>query len=60
MAEIVMQDLEKNILKTLNFPTLFYYRYVDDIVFTAHDNIVNYILDAFNNYHQKDFRFRSD
>jgi len=38
MAEIVMQDLEDNILKTLNLFTLFYYRYVDDIVFAAQDN----------------------
>jgi len=48
-----MQDLEDSILKTLNLPTLFYYRYVDDIVFVTQDNDVNYILDAFNNYYQK-------
>jgi len=58
MAEIVMQDLE-NIFKTLNLLTLFYYRYVDDIVFAAQDNNVNYILDAFNNYHQK-LKFTSE
>jgi len=57
MAEIVMQDLEDNILKTLNLFTLFYYRYVDDIVFAAQDNDVNYILD--NNYHQK-LKFTSE
>jgi len=56
MAEIVMQDLE-NIFKTLNLLTLFYYRYVDDIVFAAQDNDVNYILD--NNYHQK-LKFTSE
>jgi len=59
VAEIVMQDLEENVLKTLNLSLLFYHRYVDDIVFAIQDNNVNYILDAFNNYHRK-LKFTSE
>jgi len=33
-----MQDLEENVLKALDLPMLFYYRYVDDIVFAAQEN----------------------
>jgi len=54
-----MQDLEENVLKTLNLLMLFYHRYVDDIVFATQDNNVNYILDAFNNYHRK-LKFTSE
>jgi len=32
IAEIVMQDLEEYVLKSLNLSVLFYYQYVDDIV----------------------------
>jgi len=59
IAEIVMQDLEENVLRTLNLPTLFYYRYVDDIVFAARDNDINQMLAAFNNYHPR-LKFTSE
>jgi len=59
IAEIVMQDLEEYVLKSLNFPVLFYCRYVDDIVFAAQDNDMNHFLAAFNNYHPK-LKFTSE
>jgi len=50
---------EKSVLKSLNLLVLFYYRYVDDIVFAAQDNDINHFLDAFNNYHPK-LKFTSE
>jgi len=53
IADIVMQDLETNVLNSINIHLPFYYRYVDDIVFATQDTKVNYILETFNNYHQR-------
>jgi len=54
-----MQDLEESVLKAWGLFMLFYYPYVDDIVFADQENHINYFLDAFNNYHQK-LKFTSE
>jgi len=59
IAEIVMQDFGGERSQDFELPTLFYYQYVDDIVFAAQDNDVSYILNAFNDYHQK-LKFTSE
>jgi len=41
-----MQDLEENVLKSLNLSILFYYRYVDDIVFAAQDNDIRHLFEC--------------
>jgi len=53
LADLVMQDLESNVLNSINVQLPFYYRYVDDIIFATQDTNVSYILEAFNNYHQR-------
>jgi len=53
MQDVAMQDLENNVLNSINVKLPFYYRYVNDIVFATQDTIVSYILEAFNNYHQR-------
>jgi len=53
IADIVMQDLEKSVLDSLELETKFYYRYVDDIVMTVDKNDIPYILDSFNKYHER-------
>jgi len=53
IADIVMQDFETNVLNSINVQLPFYYRYVDDIVFATQDTNVSYILETFNNYHQR-------
>jgi len=50
--QMVLQDLEETIFKRI--PSLpFYFRYVDDILFTAHKNDVQVILLEFNSYHPR-------
>jgi len=53
LADIVMQDLELKAIKELNIRFPFYYRYVDDIVLLTPDNIVDDILNIFNNVHNR-------
>lgn len=53
-ADLVMEDLEVSCLYMLkeecNNSILFYYRYVDDLLFCAHADDVNNILSVFNSY----------
>jgi len=53
LADLVIQDLEKNIFQNLNTHIFFYYRYMDDIVLAASKNKINDILDSFNGYHER-------
>ena len=53
LADLVIQDLEKNIFQNLNTHISFYYRYVDDIVLAAAKDEINSILDSFNGYHER-------
>jgi len=53
ITDIVMQDLEKSVLNTIDMQLPFYYRYVDDIIFATHESSINSILEKFNNYHHR-------
>jgi len=53
IANLVMQDLEENILNNLNLQPVLYYRYVDDIIISAHKTEIENILSRFNGYHQR-------
>ena len=53
LADLVIQDLEKNIFQNLITHIPVYYRYVDDIVLAASKNKINDILDSFNAYHER-------
>ncbi|XP_011864472.1 PREDICTED: uncharacterized protein LOC105560198 [Vollenhovia emeryi] len=53
IADIVMQDLEENILNSLDIKPAIYYRYVDDIIMVAPVDRTNEILTKFNNYHNR-------
>jgi len=52
LADVVIQDLENDIFNTLTTHIPFYFRYVDDIVFAAPNNLITSILDSFNAYHE--------
>ena len=53
ISDIVMDDLEKECLSKLTFKLPFYFRYVDDIITAAPPDIIDTILNAFNNYNNK-------
>jgi len=53
LADLVIQDLEKNIFQNLSTHIPVYYRYVDDIVLAASKYKINDILDSFNAYHER-------
>jgi len=52
IAEIVLQDLEKNALGLLSIGIPFYHRYVDDIALTPRHKI-NEFLNTFNSLYSK-------
>jgi len=52
VADLTMRDLEKNVLNALNIRPLIYYRYVDNILLSAKEEIY-IILNKFNNYHHR-------
>ncbi|KYN42715.1 hypothetical protein ALC56_02844, partial [Trachymyrmex septentrionalis] len=55
LADVIIQDLECNIFKTLTTHILLYYRYiiVDDVIIVAPNDHINKILYSFNSYHEK-------
>jgi hypothetical protein len=53
LADIVMQDLEKKALNSLNFDVQFYYRYVDDIILSLPRTQKNILLEKFNDVHNR-------
>lgn len=53
IAGIVMQDLEKSILRKLPFNSSFYFRYVDNIILTAPPDYLDDLLLFFNNYNNR-------
>ncbi|XP_077273242.1 uncharacterized protein LOC143903487 [Temnothorax americanus] len=53
IADMVMQDLEETILESIGFNLPFYFRYVDDIIMSIPRDKAQYILDKFNNYHDR-------
>jgi hypothetical protein len=53
LADIVMQDLEKKAINSLNYELQFYYRYVDDIILSLPKAEVNSLLYTFNSVHDR-------
>lgn len=53
IAQLVLEDLEKNILSQLDFTPIFYKRYVDDCIVCLPIDKIEYILNKFNSYHPK-------
>jgi len=51
IADIVMQDLEGEVLATLDFDIPFYYRYVDDIVLAVPTSKIDLVFEKFNSVH---------
>lgn len=52
LADLVMEVLEQNVLRTLMFKPAFYFRYVDDILFTVPAQHLNETLTRFNNFNK--------
>jgi len=53
IADVVLQDLEKKVLDSINLRLPFYYRYVDDIILVASTNKIIEILNTFNSFHNR-------
>jgi len=53
LADIVMDDLEINCLKKLDFTVHTYYRYVDDIFLIIPDKKLDNVVTTFNDYHPR-------
>ena len=53
IADIVMQDLEEEIIKKLDFTVPLFYRYVDDTILFIPKDKINNIVDKFNKYHER-------
>lgn len=53
IANIVMEKIEEDILKSLHFQPLFYKRYVDDIIMCIPKHLIDFTLEKFNAYHPK-------
>ena len=49
-ADIVMQDLEQNVINSLDFYIHTYYRYVDDDFLIIAKDKIDYVLERFNAY----------
>jgi len=53
LADLMTQNMECSIFKTLTIHVPFYYRYVDDIIIAAPNKHINKILCSFNSYHER-------
>jgi len=53
ISDLVLQDLETQALKLLQFKIPIYYKYVDDILLAAHHSQFNDILKIFNSFHNR-------
>jgi len=53
IADIVMQDLEREVLETFEFEIPFYYRYVDDIVLAVPTSKIDLVFNKFNSIHER-------
>lgn len=51
IANLVLERLEEDVLKTCDFPVLLYKRYVDDIFCVIPKDSTNSIITKFNNWH---------
>jgi len=57
LADLVIQNLECSIFKTLTIHVPFYHRYVDDIIIAAPNEHINTILCSFNSSIMKESKF---
>ena len=53
LADFVMQDLETDIFKKMEFDIPVYSRYVDDTFLLIPKDKIHYILTMFNSYHKR-------
>jgi len=53
IADIVMQNLEKIVILNLQVHPLFYYRYVDNIIFVLASENISDMLTIFNSLHTR-------
>ena len=53
IANLVMEKIENDILKSILFRIALYKRYVDDILLCLHKSEVDEVLKYFNKYHPK-------
>lgn len=53
LADIVIQDLEEVTLASIDTGLAFNFKYVDDIIFTAPEKLLEKILTNFNSYHER-------
>jgi len=55
IADLVIQDLEREVLAKLDFRLLFYFRYVDDILTAVPKTAIDSIVDKFNAHSRLQF-----
>jgi len=53
IADIVMQDLEREVLGAFDFEIPFYHRYVDDIVLAVPTPCIDFVFNKFNSIHPR-------
>ena len=53
LADLVMQDLERNVLENFDFNIPVYYRYVDDTIMFIPKDKIEEVLTKFNSYHDR-------
>jgi len=53
VADLVVQSIEMKILRNLDAPILFYYRYVDDVAMAVPSESTDFVLTTFNSVHSR-------
>jgi predicted GIY-YIG superfamily endonuclease len=53
LANLVMEYVEERVVESLDFIPPFFFRYVDDIITAIPASKVNYVLERFNNFHER-------
>ena len=53
LAEIVKEDLDRTVFERSGFVVPFYFRYVDDTLLCAPLDMLQTVIDAFNEYHPR-------
>jgi len=53
LADIVLQNLEKETLRRLNIDISFYYWYVNDVAIAVPHGMIDNVLKVFNSFHDK-------
>lgn len=53
IADLIMEHLEQECNKKIDFPILFFYRYVDDIILCVHHQNLSQLLNIYNSFHPR-------